>query len=115
MNLNEESPKDIVEKAYEAVEQAKKSGKIKKGSNEVTKVVERGIAKLVVVAKDVEPKEIIMHFPALCKEKSIPLVIVPSKEELGAASGLNVKTAAVAIIQEGDSKKTIKYITDNLK
>lgn len=112
MNLNEESPQDIVEKAYEAIESAKKTGKIKKGSNEVTKVIERGIAKLVIVARDVEPKEIIMHFPALCKEKNIPLVIVPSKEELGAASGLMVKTAAVAIVQEGDAKKAIKYITD---
>ena len=115
MNLNEEASKDIIEKAYEAIEQAKKSGKIKKGSNEATKVVERGIAKLVVVAKDVEPKEIIMHLPALCKEKIIPLVVVPSKEELGAAAGLTIKTAAVAIIQEGDAKKTIKYIVDNLK
>ncbi len=112
MNLNEDSPKDIVEKAYEAIEIAKKTGKIKKGSNETTKVIERGIAKLVVVARDVEPKEIIMHLPALCKEKNIPLVVVPSKEELGAAAGLNIKTAAVAIIQEGDAKKAIKYIVD---
>src|SRR3989344_4244262 len=115
MNLNEDSPKDIVEKAYEAIELAKKTGKIKKGSNEATKVIERGIAKLVVVARDVEPKEIIMHLPALCKEKNIPLVVVPSKEELGAAAGLNIATSAISIVQEGDAKNLIKEIISKLK
>ena len=67
--------------ALEAIELAKKTGKIKKGTNEVTKVVERGTAKLVVTAKDVNPPEIIMHLPALCEEKEIPLVEVEKKED----------------------------------
>ena len=107
--------KDLQDKAYEAVEIAKKTGKLKKGANEVTKVVEKNTAKLVLVAEDTSPKEIIMHIHPLCEEKGVPCVMVSSKEELGAAAGLNIKTAAVAIIQEGDSKKTIKYIIDNLK
>ena len=41
------------EKIYEAVEIARKTGKIKKGANETTKAIEKGFAKLVVVAKDV--------------------------------------------------------------
>jgi ribosomal protein L7Ae-like RNA K-turn-binding protein len=53
----------------EAIEVAKATGKIKKGSNEVTKAIEKGEAKLVAYAKDTEPKEIIMHIPLLCKEK----------------------------------------------
>ncbi len=114
MKLDADLPKEIVQKAYEAVEVAKKTGKIKKGTNEVTKVVERGIAKLVIIAKDINPQEIIMHFPALCEEKNIPLVIVPSKEELGAAAGLKVSTASVAIINEGDAKDLIKDLS-NLK
>lgn len=115
MNLNEESPKEVVNKAYEAVEQASKTGKVRKGSNETTKAIERGIAKLVVVAKDVDPKEIIMHLPPLCEEKGVPLVVVPSKEELGASAGLTIKTAAIAIIQEGDAKNIIKELTNKLK
>ena len=51
MDLKTEIPKDVVDKVYEAVEAARKSGKIKKGTNEATKAVERGIAKLVIVAK----------------------------------------------------------------
>ena len=47
-----EVSKETQEKAYEAVEIAKKTGKLKKGVNEVTKAVERGIAKLVLIALD---------------------------------------------------------------
>lgn len=94
--------------AYKAVETARTTGKIKKGTNEVTKSIERGEAKLVVVAKDATPAEITMHLPLLCEEKGIKCVIVPSKEELGAAAGLEVPTAAVAIVTEGDAKSSIK-------
>ncbi|PIN81197.1 50S ribosomal protein L7ae [Candidatus Woesearchaeota archaeon CG10_big_fil_rev_8_21_14_0_10_32_9] len=96
------------EKAYEAVEIAKKSGKLKKGTNEVTKAIEKGQAKLVVVAQDVSPKEITMHIPMLCKEKKIPCVEVPSREELGAAAGLPLPTVAVAITDLGDAKDLLK-------
>ena len=89
------------EKAYETIELAKKSGKIKKGTNEVTKAIENGSAKLVIVAKDVSPAEVIMHIKPLCEEKNIPYVEVDSREELGAAAGLQVSTSAVAVIQEG--------------
>ena len=101
------------EKAYEAIEIAKNTGKLKKGANEVTKVLEKGLAKLVVIAKDISPPEIIMHIPLLAKEKNIPCVEVPSKEELGAAAGLSVGTAAVAITQEGEAKKVIKEIAES--
>ena len=98
------------EKAYEAVEVAKTTGKIKKGSNEVTKVIERGQAKLVVIAKDVNPPEITMHIPLLCKEKGVPCVEVPTREELGAAAGLQVGTAAVVIIEPGEAAPIIKEL-----
>lgn len=96
------------EKAYEAIEVAKQSGKLKKGTNEVTKAIEKGQAKLVVVAQDVSPKEITMHIPMLCKEKKIPCVEVPSREELGAAAGLPLPTVAVAITDAGDAKDLLK-------
>lgn len=99
------------EKVYEALEIAKNTGKIKKGTNEVTKAVEKSIAKLVAVAKDVNPPEIIMHLGPLCKEKGILFFEVPSKEELGAAIGLQRPTSAAAIIQEGDAKNVIKELS----
>lgn len=98
------------DRALEAIEIARTSGKIKKGTNEVTKSIERGTAKLVVIAKDVTPPEIVMHIPLLAKEKGIPCVEVNSKEELGTAAGVNVPTAAIAIIAEGDAKNIIKEL-----
>jgi len=98
------------EKAYEAVELARKTGKIIKGTNEVTKAVEKEKAKLVIIAKDVNPPEITMHLPVLAKEKGIPFVEVPSREELGAAAGLKVGTASVAIIKEGEAKDLVKAL-----
>ncbi len=99
-----------VEKAYQAIELAKTTGKLKKGANEATKAVERGTAKLLVYAKDVQPPEITMHLPLLAKEHNVPCVEVPSKEELGHAAGIALGTAAVAITEEGDAKKVIEEL-----
>lgn len=106
--------KEIVDKVLEAIEVAKATGKIRKGTNEVTKALERGTAKLVAYAKDVSPPEIVMHIPLLAKEKDVPCVEVPTKEELGASAGLDVTTSSVAVVQEGQSKALIKEISAKL-
>lgn len=95
---------------YEIVENAKKTGKIEKGINEVTKAVERGTAKVVVYAEDVTPKEIVQHLPALCKEKGIDCKTVDSKKKLGVSAGINVSCAAIAVIESGakESKEKAK-------
>ena len=103
------------EKAYEAVELARTTGKIKKGTNEVTKSIERGTAKLVVFAKDVNPPEVIMHIPLLCKEKGIPCFEVSTKEELGAAAGIEVGTSAVAIVDAAEAKGMIDKLQPGKK
>lgn len=95
---------------YHIVEKAKKTGKVDKGANEVTKAVELGVAKLVVYAKDVEPKEIVAHLAALCKHKNIPCVEVDSKQKLGVAVGIGVSTAAVAIIDAGEASKDLASV-----
>lgn len=110
-----EESKEIVDKALEAIEVAKATGKIKKGTNEVTKALEKGTAKLVAYAKDASPAEIVMHIPLLAKEKGVLCVEVESKEDLGASAGIDVSTASVAIVGEGESKKTIKELTEKVK
>ena|SRR3989344_3831887 len=98
-------------KVLEIVEIARTSGKISKGANEATKAVEKGLAKLVVYAADVSPKEIIMHLPLLCKEKNIPCFAVAKREDLGAAAGLALPTAAVAVVKEGEAKHAIESLS----
>ena len=89
-----------MENILESVEHARSQGALKKGANEVTKAVEKGKAKMVVIAEDASPKEIVMHIPILCKEKGIPCHTVATREELGAAAGIKVGTVAVAIMSE---------------
>ena len=98
-------------KALEVVEIARTTGKISKGANETTKAIEKGQAKLVVYAADVSPKEIVMHLPLLCKEKKIPCIEVSKKEDLGAAAGLPVATAAVAVVKEGEAKAALESLS----
>jgi large subunit ribosomal protein L7Ae len=110
-----ETPKELVDRIYEVVEIARDTGKIRKGTNEVTKQVERGQAKLVVMAEDVSPEEILAHMPLLCEERNAPYLYVPSKEELGLASGLMVPTAAIAITDLGDGKEMVGDIIKRIK
>lgn len=110
-----EVPEELVKKSYELIEKARASGKIRKGANEVTKAVERGEAKLVIMAKDVSPEEILAHMPYLCEEKNIPYSYVPSKEELGRAAGLQVGASVVAIVNEGEGKDILEEIVKKVR
>jgi len=92
---------------YETVEKARKTGKVDKGVNEVTKAIERKTASLVVVAKDVEPKEIVAHISVLCREKGIKYEEADSKEKLGIAAGINVPCSAVAVVS-GEAKASTR-------
>ena len=107
-------PKELVEKAYEALEQARDTGKITKGTNETTKYVERGTSKLVLIAEDVSPEEIIAHIPFLCEEKNVPYIFVPRRDELGQATGIDVPTSASAIVKEGKAKALVAEIVEKV-
>jgi len=100
----------MVEQTYDAVEEAGQTGKIVTGTNEVTKAIERNEADLVVVSGDVSPEEIVMHLPALCEEREVPYTYVPEKEELGAASGVNVQAASVAVTSKGQASDDVEDI-----
>ena len=89
------------------MEAARDSGQVRRGTNEVTKLVERGVAKLVVLAEDVSPEEVVAHLPLLCEERGVPYTYVPSKQELGTATGLKVGTAAVAVVDPGRGKPIV--------
>ncbi len=110
-----EAPKEIVDAAYEALNIASKSGIVRKGTNEATKAVERAQAKLVVIAEDVDPPEVIAHLPILCDERKIPYVFVPSKDKLGTAVGIDVPCASACILKEGDAAGLIKEIITRLE
>lgn len=109
------APKELQDIAYEIVEIARDTGKVRKGTNETTKAVERAIAKFVAIAEDVDPPEIIFHLPLMCEEKNIPYIFVASKTRLGTALGIDVPSASAAVIETGEAKRHIDDLTKKLK
>ncbi len=106
-----ETPDDLAEKALQLVQVASETGKVRVGTNEVTKSSERAEAKLVVMAEDVDPVEILVHVPMLCEEKRIPYVYVPKKQRLGQSAGLSKSAASVAIVEAGEGKGLLEELS----
>ena len=109
-----EIPAEIQNKALEALEIARDTGKVKKGANEATKAIERNIAQLVLIGSDVEPEEIVMHLPPLCEEKQIPFVYITKQNDIGSANGLEVGSAAAAIVKPGKAKDLVDEIAKQI-
>jgi large subunit ribosomal protein L7Ae len=110
-----EVPQDLQNEALALLEKARESGKVKKGTNETTKAVERGLAKLVYIAMDVDPPEVVAHLPLLCEEKNIPYIYIKSKTEIGKAVKIDVSCASAAIIDEGNAKKELATVLEKLR
>jgi large subunit ribosomal protein L7Ae len=110
-----EVPKEIADAAYEALQIATKTGTVRKGTNETTKAIERAQAKLVIIAEDVDPPEVVAHLPLLCEERKIPYIFVPSKEKIGNAIGIDVSAASACIIKEGDAAGLVKEIITRIE
>jgi large subunit ribosomal protein L7Ae len=108
-------PADLEDDALEALEVARDTGTVKKGTNETTKTVERGNAALIYVAEDVQPEEIVMHLPEIADEKDVPYVFVGAQDDLGRAAGLEVGSAAAAIIDAGDASSNVEDIVDKVE
>ncbi len=108
-------PADLQEDAIAALEVARDTGAVKKGTNETTKAIERGNAQLVLIAEDVQPEEIVMHLPELADEKGVPFVFVASQDDVGHAAGLEVGSAAAAVVDPGEARETIEDIADTIE
>jgi len=108
-------PKEVVDAAYEALQLATQTGSVRKGTNETTKAIERAQAKLVVIAEDVDPPEVVAHLPLICDERKIPYVFVPNKQKIGSATGIDVPAAAACITDVGDAGSLVKEIGKRLE
>ena len=113
--VNKEVPADLQDDALEALEVARDTGSVKKGTNETTKAVERGNASIVYVAEDVQPEDIVMHLPELADEKGIPVVFVETQDDVGHAAGLEVGSAAAAVVDAGDASDQVDDIASKLE
>jgi large subunit ribosomal protein L7Ae len=109
-----EVPADLQEDALEALEVARDTGSVRKGTNETTKAIERSNAELVLVAEDVSPEEIVMHIPELADERDVPYAFVESQSEVGRAAGLEVGSAAAAVVAAGEADGDVEDIAEKV-
>ena len=86
---------------------------LKKGANEATKTLNRGISEFVVLAADTEPLEILLHLPLLAEDKNVPYVFVPSKQALGRACGVSRPVISCSVTTNEGSQ--LKSQINNLK
>lgn len=90
---------------------------LKKGANECTKTLNRGISELIVLAADTEPLAILLHLPLLCEDKNVPYVYVPSKLALGRACGVSrsVIAASITTNEASDLANTIRTLKEKVE
>ena len=108
---------DLTVSILDAVQQSSNFKQLKKGANEATKTLNRGITDLIVMAADTEPLEILLHLPLLCEDKNVPYVFISSKVALGRACGVSRPVVACSILSNENSqlKGQIDKIRDNVE
>ena len=101
----------------DVAQQAMNYKQLKKGANEATKTLNRGICEFVIMAADTEPIEILLHLPLLAEDKNVPYVFVPSKQALGRACGVSRPVIAASVIaNEGSQlKHQIQQLKDGIE
>jgi H/ACA ribonucleoprotein complex subunit 2 len=63
------------------------------------------VGRLLVLAADINPIDIISHLPVLSEEAQVPYIFVTSKEELGHASSTKRPTSCVMICPDQKKKR----------
>lgn len=112
--VNVDVPEELKQEALKVLEKARDTGKTRKGTNETTKAIERNQAKLVLIASDVQPPEIVMHLPLLCQEKNIPFIVCGSRKDIGKAIGLDRPSASAGIVNAGNAKDALNALVKKL-
>jgi len=94
---------ELTQIIQEFIAEAATRSLLRKGANEATKALNRGVAELIIMAEDTEPIEIVLHLPLLCEDKNVTYVFVPSKVALGRSCGVSRPVIACAIVLKEDS------------
>ena len=107
----------LASQILDIAQQATNYKQLKKGANEATKTLNRGISEFVIIAADTEPLEIVLHLPLLCEDKNVPYVFVPSKQALGRACGVSrpVISCSITTNEASQLKNQIRVIKDKIE
>ena len=109
--------KTLQKEIFSLITKASQLKQIKKGANEATKTLNRGISDLIIIAADAKPLEIVLHLPLLCEDKNVPYVFVESQKLLGRSCGVSRTVIAVSILNKTPEnlKKTVDKLKDKIE
>lgn len=107
----------LTQQILDLAQQAQNLRQLKKGANEATKTLNRGISEFIIMAADTEPIEILLHLPLLCEDKNVPYVFVPSKTALGRACGVSRPVIAASVTSNEASaiKNQVYAVKDKIE
>jgi len=95
--------------------ESKKPVVVKFGINHITYLVEQGKAQLVCIAHDVDPVELVVWLPALCKQMNVPYCIVKGKARLGAVVHKKTATALALTAIKNEDKLEFSKLVEAIK
>ncbi|KAH9552463.1 hypothetical protein CY35_09G067800 [Sphagnum magellanicum] len=95
--------------------ETKKPIVVKYGLNHVTYLIEQGKAQLVVIAHDVDPIELVVWLPALCRKMGVPYAIVKGKSRLGSIVHSRTATALCLTSVKNEDKHDFSKIVEAVK
>jgi len=101
----------LTTKILNLIQQASNYQQLRKGANEATKTLNRGLSEFIVMSADAEPLEILLHLPLLCEDKNVPYVFVRSKQALGRACGVSRPVIAASVTSNEGSQLKPQILT----
>ncbi|KAI9835068.1 MAG: RNA binding protein snu13 [Sarea resinae] len=107
----------LSQEILDLVQQASHFRQLKKGANEATKTLNRGISEIIILAADTSPLAILLHLPLVAEDKNVPYVYVPSKAALGRACGVSraVIAASITTNEASDLTAQIRALKDKVE
>mmetsp|Transcript_22857 Transcript_22857/g.20759 ORF Transcript_22857/g.20759 Transcript_22857/m.20759 type:complete len:281 (+) Transcript_22857:34-876(+) len=86
---------------------------LKYGLKHVTTLIEQKKAKLVVIANDVDPIELVIWLPALCRKFDIPFAIIRGKARLGVLTHKKTTSVVALTAVNPEDETKLKTLQDN--
>ncbi|OLN86416.1 13 kDa ribonucleoprotein-associated protein [Colletotrichum chlorophyti] len=107
----------LQQEILDMVQQCQHARQLKKGANEATKTLNRGVSELIILAADTNPLSIVLHLPLLSEDKNVPYVYVKSKTALGRACGVSRAVIAASITSNEGSElaNSIRALRDKVE
>jgi len=88
---------------------------VRSGINTVTTLVEQKKAQLVIIAHDVEPVEIVLFLPALCRKMGVPYCIIKGKARLGRVVRRKTCTCLAITTVNPEDKPTLSKLVESVR